>query len=74
MVFCKSFIFNRSHFIKVGMENSLFLHSIINLFDASTFISIKYTSEPCSQKCSTIEAPIPEPPPVMKTLLSFKSL
>ena len=27
----------------------------------------------CSQKCSTIEAPIPEPPPVIKILLFFKS-
>ena len=72
MVFCKNFIFNKSQFINVGTENFLFLQFDTSLFDDFSFISIKKTFEPCSQKCSTIEAPIPEPPPVMKTFLSFK--
>ena len=73
IMFCNFLIFTKLHSIKVGSFNFLFLIFFINLFDSLISISIKKTSAPCSQKCSTIEAPIPEPPPVIKTLLFFKS-
>jgi len=35
-------------------------------------MSTKPTFEPCAAKCSTIDAPMPEPPPEMKTERSFR--
>ena len=53
--------------------SSFGVYGLINLFESLVLISTKKTSLFCSQKCSTIDAPIPEPPPVIKTFLFFKS-
>ena len=73
ITFCVSLISLRSHFIKDGTDNFLLAHVLTNFSDSSTFISTKKTLLCCSQKCSTIDAPIPEPPPVINTTLFSKS-
>jgi len=73
IIFCNFLISNKLHSINVGLLNFFLSMIFINFFESFTFISTKYTSLSCSQKCSTIEAPIPEPPPVIKILLFFKS-
>src|SRR5690348_15854885 len=44
----------------------------INWVAADSSRSRKATREPCAAKCSTIDAPIPVAPPVIKTTLSCK--
>jgi hypothetical protein len=41
-------------------------------FDATSSMSTKATLAPCSAKCSTIDAPMPEPPPDTNTARSFR--
>ena len=66
-------ISKRSHSVKLGFLYFFSEIFFINLFDSSISISTKKTFDPCSQKCSTIDPPIPDPPPVMKTFLFSKS-
>jgi len=40
--------------------------------DAVSSMSTKATLAPCSAKCSTIEAPMPEPPPDTNTARSLR--
>src|SRR5476649_1661163 len=40
------------------------------VLDSAWAISTKPTDAPCAKKASTIAAPMPEPPPVMKTTRS----
>ncbi len=40
--------------------------------DAASAMSTNVTFARCAQKCSTMEAPIPEPPPVTNTPLSAR--
>src|SRR5476649_1490856 len=47
----------------------VFLASVV---EAASSISTKPTFDPCAAKCSTIAAPMPEPPPETKTDLSLR--
>ena len=58
-----------SHSTKFGILNFFFLILLMVFFASFLSISKKYTSTPCSQRCSTIEEPIPEAPPEIKALL-----
>ena len=73
MIFCNFFIFKTLHLKNFGNLNFFFFIFLINSFAFFSFISINITSAPCSQKCSTIEEPIPSAPPLIKTFLLIKS-
>src|SRR5471032_1988821 len=55
-----------SHLMKCA---PVFLASAV---EAASSISTKATFDPCAEKCSTIAAPMPEPPPETKTDLSLR--
>ena len=62
----------RSQFMNTGGKSSE-VSLLASSCEASSRISINATLDPCLAKASTKEAPIPEPPPVISIVLSFKS-
>ena len=69
---CSASMSVMSHAMNSGAGSPLPAIAFTSASDASRAISTKATFDPCAQKCSTIDAPMPLPPPVMKTARSFR--
>src|SRR5215471_8278677 len=62
----------RSHSMKSGAWIALAGRVSTSFAALNTSLSMKATREPCAAKCSTMDAPIPEAPPVIRTTLSSR--